>query len=54
MVVPYSSMNAAYNNIGISDDSNQSAANYDGGGDSFSTEALAAGKPNALRRRAAR
>ena len=48
VVVPYSSMSAAYNNVGISDDSNQSAGNYDGGGDSFSAEALAAGTPNAL------
>ncbi len=48
VVVPHSSMKAAYNNIGISDDSNESAANYDGVGDSFSAQALAAGKPNAL------
>jgi len=48
VVVPYSSMKAAYNNIGISDNSNESAANYDGVGDSFSAQALAAGKPNAL------
>jgi hypothetical protein len=48
IVVPYSSMKAAYNNIGISDNSNENAANYDGVGDSFSAEALADGKPNAL------
>jgi beta-glucosidase len=48
VVVPYSSMSSAYNNVGISDDSNQSAGNYDGGGDSFSAEALAAGTPDAL------
>jgi beta-glucosidase len=48
VVVPYSSMSTAYNNVGISDDSNQSAGNYDGGGDSFSAQALAAGTPNAL------
>ena len=41
-------MNAAYNNIGISDNSDESAANYDGVGDSFSAQALAAGTPNAL------
>jgi beta-glucosidase len=48
VVVPYSSMKAAYNNIGISDNSNEGAANYDGVGDSFSAQALAAGTPNAL------
>ena len=41
-------MKAAYNNIGISDDSNEAAANYDDVGDSFSAQALAAGTPNAL------
>jgi len=48
VVVPYSSMKTAYNNIGISDNSDESAASYDGVGDSFSAQALAAGKPNAL------
>ena len=48
IVVPYASVEAAYNNIGISDNSNESAANYDGVGDSFSAQALAAGTPNAL------
>ena len=48
VVVPYSSMEAAYNNIGISDNSNESAANYDGVGDSFSAQALASGNPNVL------
>jgi beta-glucosidase len=47
-VVPFASMKAAYNNIGISDNSNEAAANYDDVGDSFSAQALAAGKPNAL------
>ncbi len=47
-VVPFASMKAAYNNIGISDDSNEAAANYDDVGDSFSAEKLAAGTPNAL------
>jgi beta-glucosidase len=48
VVVPYASIAAAYNNTGISDNSDESAANYDGVGDSFSAQALAAGKPNAL------
>jgi len=43
--VPYSSLTAAYNNIGISDNANPAAANYDGDGDSYSAEALAAGSP---------
>ena len=47
-VVPLASMKAAYNNIGISDDSNEAAANYDDVGDSFSAQALAAGTPNVL------
>ena len=37
------SLAAAYNNIGISDNSDEAAANYDGVGDSFSAQALAAG-----------
>jgi len=48
VVVPYASMSAAYNNVGISDNSNESAGNYDVVGDSFSAQALAAGTPNAL------
>ena len=48
IVVPYASAEAAYNNIGISDNSDESAANYDGVGDSFSAQALAAGTPSAL------
>jgi beta-glucosidase len=48
VAVPYASMTAAYNNIGISDNSDPSAANYDGVGDSFSAQALGTGKPNAL------
>jgi hypothetical protein len=46
--VPYSSLAAAYNNTGISDNSNEAAANYDGSGDSYSAEALAAATPTAL------
>ncbi len=38
----------AYDNVGISDNSDPSAANFDGTGDSFSAEALADGTPNAL------
>ena len=48
VVVPFPSMTAAYNNAGISDNSDESAGNYDGVGDSFSAQALAAGTPNAL------
>jgi beta-glucosidase len=46
--VAYSSLTAAYNNAGISDNSDESAADYDGSGDSFSAQALAAGTPAAL------
>ena len=45
VAVPYTSVAAAYNNTGISDNSNEAAANYDGSGDSFSAQALAAGAP---------
>ena len=45
---PYSSIAAAYDNAGISDNSNPATANFDGTGDSFSAEALAAGTPTAL------
>ena len=46
--VAYASLSAAYNNTGISDNSNEAAADYDGVGDSFSAQALAAGTPTAL------
>jgi beta-glucosidase len=46
--VPYTSLAAAYNNTGISNNSDEAAANYDGVGDSFSAQALAAGTPTAL------
>ena len=46
--VPYASLAAAYNNTGISDNSDEAAANYDGVGDSFSAQALAAATPTAL------
>jgi beta-glucosidase len=45
---PYSSVAAAYDNVGISDDSDPAAADFDGTGESFSAQALAAGTPNAL------
>ena len=48
VAVPATSLAAAYNNIGISNNSNEAAANYDGVGDSFSAQALAAGTPVAL------
>jgi hypothetical protein len=39
--VAYSSLQAAYDNTGISDDSNVDSADFDGEGDSYSAEALA-------------
>ena len=48
VAVPSTSLAAAYNNIGISNNSDEAAANYDGVGDSFSAQALAAGTPTAL------
>jgi NPCBM-associated, NEW3 domain of alpha-galactosidase len=48
VAVPATSLAAAYNNIGISNNSDEAAANYDGVGDSFSAQALAAGTPVAL------
>jgi beta-glucosidase len=40
--VPFSSLPAAYNNVGIADRSAPATANYDGGGYSFSAQALTA------------
>lgn len=40
--VPFSSLKAAYNNVGISANANPAEANYDGGGYSFSQENLTA------------
>jgi beta-glucosidase len=40
--VPFSSLPAAYNNVGIADASAAATANYDGGGYSFSEQALTA------------
>ncbi len=48
MGAPYSSIAAAYDNAGISDNSNPSAANFDGTGESFSEQALSAGSPTQL------
>jgi beta-glucosidase len=48
VTVPYSSLTAAYNNTGISDNADVAAADYDGVGDSYSAQALAAGTPTAL------
>jgi hypothetical protein len=45
---PYSSVAAAYDNVGISDNANQAAGDFDGTGDSFSAQALAAGTPTPL------
>jgi beta-glucosidase len=45
---PYSSLSAAYDNVGITDNSDPAPGNFDGTGDSFSSEALAAGTPTAL------
>ena len=48
VTVPYSSLVAAYNNTGISDNADPAAADYDGVGDSYSAQALAAGTPTPL------
>ena len=48
IAVAATSLSAAYNNTGISSNSDESAADYDGVGDSFSAQALAAGTPTAL------
>ena len=40
--VPYASFTSALNNVGISDDSNPSTGNLDGGGASYSAQTLAA------------
>lgn len=46
--VPYSSLPAAYDNVGITDNANPGPGNFDGTGDSFSAEGLAAGTPTPL------
>ncbi|MBP0457220.1 glycoside hydrolase family 3 C-terminal domain-containing protein [Streptomyces montanisoli] len=40
--VPYSSWDKAYDNVGVSDDSDPGAADFDGSGDSYSAQRLAA------------
>ena len=50
VAVPSASLAAAYNNTGISDNSDEAAANYDGVGDSFSAQALAAAHPDRAHR----
>jgi len=40
--VAYPSFNAAFNNVGITNDTSTSAGNFDGGGASYSAQALAA------------
>jgi hypothetical protein len=44
--VPYASFAAAYDNTGISDDANPTTGNLDGGGASYSAQALAAATPS--------
>jgi beta-glucosidase len=44
--LPFPSLTAAYDNPGVSDDANPSAGNLDGGGGSYSAQALAAGTPS--------
>ncbi|MGH9068765.1 MAG: fibronectin type III-like domain-contianing protein, partial [Acidimicrobiales bacterium] len=48
VTVPYASFAAAYDNTGISTDVATTAGNFDGGGESFSAQALASGTPTAL------
>ncbi len=42
VAIPFASFDKAYNNVGISDNSNPAAGNYDGSGYSYSAQALAA------------
>ena len=48
MGAPFASLAAAYDNAGISDNSNPAAATSTAPGESFSAQALAAGSPTAL------
>jgi beta-glucosidase len=43
--IPYDSLTAAFDNPGISDDANPGAGNLDGGGNSYSAQALATASP---------
>jgi alpha-galactosidase len=42
---PYDNLAQAYNNIGITDETNPTPGNFDGDGNSYSAQALAAGDP---------
>jgi hypothetical protein len=44
--VPYSSLGAAFDNVGIASDSDPGAGNLDGGGRSYSAQALAQASPS--------
>jgi hypothetical protein len=46
VALPFDSLAAAFDNPGISDDSNTAAGNLDGGGFSYSAQGLAAGSPS--------
>jgi beta-glucosidase len=48
VAVPYQSLSAAFDNVGITDDSNTAPGNLDGGGRSYSAQALASASPIAL------
>jgi hypothetical protein len=43
--VPYDNLAEAFNNIGITDETNPTPGNFDGDGNSYSAQALAAGDP---------
>ncbi len=43
---PYPSLAAAFNNVGVSDDTNTAPGDFDGGGASYSAQALAAATPS--------
>lgn len=43
--VPYDNLAEAFNNIGITDETNPAPGNFDGDGNSYSAQALAAGDP---------
>lgn len=44
--VPYDNLAQAFNNIGITDETNPAPGNFDGDGNSYSAQALAAGDPS--------
>jgi glucan 1,4-alpha-glucosidase len=46
--VPYPSLSAAYDNVGITSDSDTSPGDFDDAGNSYSAQALAGGTPDAL------